>query len=466
MHEENTLESNYDVIIIGAGLSGLCAAFSLERHCPGLRVVLLERSNRLGGAVQTFREKGYQAEWGPHGFLNNAEETRQILQETGLSAEMQTAPLGDFHRFICRQGRLVALPQSPQMLLTTPLLSPKGKLRLLGDLWKTPRPEDQTIGEWAAYRFGPEVLPMIDVAVTGTFAGDLNRLSIDAVMPGVRQMEKETGSVLRGLKKKKKQAGKDHARQTLPAMVNFPRGMERLTEALGQNRQILYDCQVEELVKEGGEWRVTTSKGGLQATAVIMALPVNPALNLLKKLAEPPLTTIPRARIANVVLAVHADKAEIPRGFGYLAPEVENRFSLGAMFTSYMFPGRCPDGQLMIEALVGGRRHPERLALADGELIDRTYADLGKLMKLPPAPCYAKVLRPEGEIPQMEMGHPGLIRWRKQLEEGWPGLYICGFGWDGIGINDMAKASARTAEALRDGRARDAGQAPVRPVYF
>lgn len=458
------MEKEYDVIIVGAGLSGLCAAFFLEQQCPGLRVVLVDQAARLGGAIRTFREDGYQAEWGPHGFLNNVPESRQILESTGLVAEMQTAPLGDYHRFICHHGRLVALPQNPKMLLTTPLLSPLGKLRLLGDLWKRPRLEDQTIGDWAAYRFGREVLPMVDVAVTGTFAGDLNRLSIDAVMPGVRRLEKEAGSVLRGLKgRKKTKAGGGGL--ALPAMVNFPSGMERLIEVLGQNREVLLENQVGEIVRDNGSWRLATTAGDLWATSLIMALPVNPALKLLGKLEKPPVAAIPGARIANVVLALDAE-AQIPRGFGYLAPAVENRFALGAMFTSHMFSGRCPADQLMLEALVGGRRHPERLELADDELIARVYADLRQLMNLPVAPRYAKVLRPEGEIPQLEMDHPALMRWRRKMEETWPGLYICGFGWDGIGMNDMAKTAARTAEALGAGRERGVTKAPVRPVYF
>lgn len=457
------METEYDVIIVGAGLSGLYAAFFLNKCCPELRVVLVEQASRPGGAIRTFRENGYQAEWGPHGFLNNVPESRQILESTGLVHEMQTAPLGDFHRFICHRGRLVPLPQSPKMLLSTPLLSPGGKLRLLGDLWKTPRPEDQTIGEWAAYRFGREVLPMVDVAVTGTFAGDLNRLSIDSVMPGVRSLEKEAGSVLRGLKKKKA-AGAGGVR-SLPAMVNFPGGMERLIEVLAQNREILLEQAVKEVICDNGSWRVITANGELRAASLIMALPVNPALKLLSSLDKPPVGAIPGARIANVVMSFGAN-AQIPRGFGYLAPESEQRFTLGAMFSSHMFSGRCPEGQIMIEALVGGRRHPERLELPDEEMVAMVHSDLKQLLTLPSSPVYVKVLRPEGEIPQLEMNHSALLHWRRQMEEKWPGLHISGFGWDGIGMNDMAKTASRTVEALAAGQGRNDVEAAVRPVYF
>lgn len=457
------MDKEYDVIIVGAGLSGLSAAFFLGRNCPQLRVALVDRAATPGGAIRTFREDGYQAEWGPHGFLNNVPESMEILEATGLAREMQTAPLGDYRRFICHRGRLEALPQNPKMLLSTPLLSLAGKLRLLGDLWKRPRVEDQTIGAWAAYRFGREVLPLVDVAVTGTFAGDLHRLSIDAVMPGARRMEKEAGSLLRGLRRKKK-TGPAGA-LGLPAMVNFPGGMTRLVEALAQNREMFLGQPVKEICRDGEAWRVVTAEGEMRGASLIMALPVNPALKLLAGLEKPPVATIPGAKIANVVMAFAAD-AVIPRGFGYLAPEVEQRFALGAMFSSHMFSGRCPEGQVLLEGLVGGRRHPERLALSDEELVARVYGDLRQLLTLPSAPLYTKVLRPEGEIPQLEMEHPALLHWRSQLEERWAGLYICGFGWDGIGINDMAKSAARTVEALVAGQGRSGGKAAVRPVYF
>ena len=120
----------------------------------------------------------------------------------------------------------------------------------------------------------------------------------------------------------------------------------------------------------------------------------------------------------------------------------------------------------MIEALVGGRRHPERLELPDAEIVARVIADLRQLLTLPTDPVFVKVLRPEGEIPQLEMDHPALLEWRRQMEAQWPGLHISGFGWDGIGMNDMVKTAARTAEAIAAGRGRSDAQSEVRPVYF
>ena len=130
-----------------------------------------------------------------------------------------------------------------------------------------------------------------------------------------------------------------------------------------------------------------------------------------------------------------------------------------------MFPGRAPAGGQLLEALVGGRRHPERLELADDELITRVYEDLRQLMDLPEPPRFAAVLRPSSAIPQLEAGYTGLLAWREAVHAGVAGLRLCGFGWTGIGINDMVKEARRAAEAICSPAAGTGGP-EVKGVYF
>ena len=455
------METTHELIIIGAGLSGLSTAHFLLRMNPDLELLLLEKDSRPGGAVQSFQDKGFLAEWGPHGFLDNTPESQEILKDTGLDQICQKAPLGNFVRYLCHNGALVALPQNPKKLLSTPLLSFGGKLRLLADLWKKPKHEDQTIGDWAAYRFGKAVAPLVDAAVTGTFAGDYERLSIDAVMPGVRQLEKEHGSVLRGLiKKKKNSAGP----RRLPAMTSFPQGMEQLIKVLAESKNIRFDNAAHALTHSDDVWQIETNKETFRTKNLILALPVNQGLKLLAPFS-PPASSIPVARINTVVLGF-TDTAKVPFGFGYLAPEKENRFTLGALFSTHMFPGRAPQGNILLEALVGGRRHPERLDLDDHTLVEQVYNDLSQILELPEPPCYSKVLRSRSGIPQLEMGHPALLKWRAALEREKQGLSICGFGWDGIGMNEMIKAAKKVAEQASSGIRSQPAEAKVKPVYF
>lgn len=459
------MDESYQTIIVGAGLSGLAVAHFLERLTSGPGPLLLEAGERPGGAVRSFAAEGYLAEWGPHGFLDNNPASRELLAATGLAHVALKAPLGRFRRFVCHQGRLQPLPQKPQALLTTPLLSLPGKLRLLGELAKKPLADGATIAEWAAHRFGREVLPLVDAAVTGTFAGDLERLTIDAVMPGVRRLEKEHGSVLRGLWREKK-SNRGGVKRRLPAMTSFPQGMEQLTLTLCQGKNILFASPVTAIRRHAqGGWEISGERGRFRAPNLVLALPVNQALRLLADFA-PPVSAIPEAKIATVALGFRREEAEIPAGFGYLAPEWEGRFALGAMFSSHMFPGRAPEGCFLLEALVGGRRHPERLELADEEIIRRVLADLGQLLPLQGSPVFARVLRATGGIPQLEGDHLRLLAWRRQLEAAAPGLLLSGFGWDGIGMNDMIQAARSTAERIVRGSGGEGGPAVVKPVYF
>ncbi|HCC55521.1 MAG TPA: protoporphyrinogen oxidase [Desulfobulbaceae bacterium] len=453
------MPEKHEIIIVGAGLSGLSAAHFLSKSMPEIDILILEQDSRPGGAVRSFNEQGYLAEWGPHGFLDNNPASRALLSETGLDRIAQKAPLNSFVRFVCHQGQLVQLPQSPPALLATSLLSPLGKLRLLGEFFKKPLAKEQNVGQWAAYRFGPEILPLVDAAITGTFAGDYNRLSIDAVMPGVRALEKEAGSVLKGLLRKKRKPG-----ALLPAMTSFPLGMEQLITTLSTGANILYHSPVREISRKNQVWEISTETRTYRAASVILALPVNRSLELLATHA-PPLSAIPTARIATVALGF-TDKAQVPFGFGYLSPEREERFAMGALFSTNMFPGRAPAGRVLMEALVGGRRHPERLELSDEELLSRVYDDLRKLIPLPEPPCFSRVLRGNSSIPQLEIGYPALLTWKDALEQDLNGLHLCGFGWEGIGMNDMIQTSRIVADRILR-RAGGKRQNPeVKPVYF
>jgi oxygen-dependent protoporphyrinogen oxidase len=466
------MDSKHDVVIIGSGLSGLSVAHFLQNELLAADVVLLESSDRPGGAIRTDCEKGFQAEWGAHGFLDNIEASRRLLAETGLDREAQKAPLGDFVRYVCLGGRLAMIPQSPKKILVSSILPFTQKLRVLADLWKKPHLEEQSVRQWVEYRFGRGLLPFADAVFTGTYAGDFERLSIDAVMPGVRALEKEAGSVLKGVLKKMKAAKRKKGPATkkqLPAMISFPQGMGRLPERLAQGKKIFYSTRVTSIARKDDIWELRTSNQLYRTGVLVLALPVNRALDLLAALPEltgnqPPLQQIPEARIATVAMGF-PDTARIPFGFGYLAPEEEKRFALGALFSTHMFPGRAPKGYVMQEALVGGRRHPEKLELDDDELVRRSYEDLRQLMELPDPPCFAKVLRTVHGIPQLEMGYPQLLAWRTALEKELAGLHICGFGWGGVGINDMIKAALQVATAVAEGRARES-TAAVKGVYF
>ena len=463
-----------DVLIIGAGLSGLSVANFLKHDRPDLSLLVLEKSERPGGAILSRSEEGYLAECGAHGFLDNCEQSRALITLAGLEGEVEKAYLGKFVRYICLNGKLRLIPQKPKKIICSDLVPLTAKLRVLADLWKKPLPGEPTVASWVEYRFGKALLPFADAVFTGTYAGDIDRLKIDAVMPGLRELERENGSMIRGLLKKLKRGNKEGGRKKpdLPAMTSFTDGMARLPQALAaglaMNRDIMYRTEVARIVPGADCWEVRTSQHRIRCRHLVMALPVNSALALLDPVTAvtpPPLDSLVEAHIATIALGF-TDQVKIPFGFGYLAPEQEQRFSLGALFSSHMFPGRAPEGHVLMEVLVGGRRHPERLELDDDEMIDRACEDLGRLIDLPEKPRFARVMRPRAGIPQLEEGYTALLGWSNTVMADHPGLHICGFGWHGIGINDMTKQARKTADNVLQGTREGGEETEVKGIYF
>lgn len=469
------MNDHYHTLILGGGLSGLTVAHKLRLHDPKHRFLILEKSGRTGGVIKTRNDQGYLSETGPHGFLDNCKESKELLVETGLDSECIKAPLSDFVRYVYLNGKLNLIPQTPGKILLAPLIGWQAKLRVLAELWQPPLQGEPTVAKWVSHRFGPALLPYLDAVYTGTYAGDFNRLTIDSVMPGARGLEKEHGSVLRGLlakqwRKKRPKSKRNKGGLTMPAMTSFPSGMQRLPQRLASDltigRDLLLNTTVTDLSRNAEGWRVTTKEGAFTAKNVVAALPINATLKLLKPLApELPLQSVPQSWISSVIFGF-TDDVTLPPGFGFLTPEQERRFSLGTLFSSNMFPGRAPEGHIVFETLVGGRRHPERAELDDRTLTQKTLEDVQEVLGINKQPVYTTVLRSDGGIPQLEKNYPRLLAWRDMFVKSNPGLHICGFGWEGIGLNDMMKYATRVSEDLLVSTSRTRSLAEVKGIYF
>ena len=467
------MNTQYQTIIIGGGLSGLTVAHNLLQQAQKHRFLVLEKSARTGGAIKTHHDCEYITEIGPHGFLDNCRESKQLLKDTGLDEECVKAPLIDFVRYVYLRDKLNLIPQTPGKIFMAPIISWPAKLRVLAEIWQPVLKGEPTVAKWVTHRFGPALLPFIDAIYTGTYAGDYDRLTIDSVMPGIRALEKEYGSILRGLLKKtlqRKKRTKEKTKLRMPAMTSFPSGMQRLsdrlTESLSHGENLLTGTVVTAIHHSDNRWQVHTNKKSYQVKNIVLALPVNEALRLLGSVcADIPQKSIPQARIATVVSGFK-NSVSLPPGFGFLTPETEKRFCLGALFSSNMFPGRAPEGHIVFETLVGGRRHPERLDLDDQTLTRLALKDVQQILSIREKPTYTTVLRSESGIPQLEQHFPALLKWKQESEKKHKGLHICGFGWGGIGINDMIKDGTEVAVNITTPAPPEGSEPEIKGVYF
>jgi len=232
------MSSPLRVVVIGAGVSGLAVAYEVAERAERLErpvdLLCLDAGDHPGGHMRTTREEGFQYEWGPTGFLDNAPETLALIRRLGLESEVLPANEAAGQRFLYRGGKLHVLPMSPGAFLKSPIISPLGKLRLAGELFvaKGPPVDDETVHEFASRRIGVEAAEtLIDAMVSGIWAGNTQTLSLKATFPKMAELERVYGGLFRAMRAKQKEGG---GGPFGPAgkLTSFRLGMQALPNAL------------------------------------------------------------------------------------------------------------------------------------------------------------------------------------------------------------------------------------------
>ncbi|MCA9670263.1 MAG: protoporphyrinogen oxidase [Myxococcales bacterium] len=466
-----------NVIVIGGGISGLLTARALREIAraeqrPAPRVFLLEASSVPGGKVQSVRDSGFLCEWGPAGFLDSVPQTLELSRELGLTP----TPANDAaeKRFLARgasgrrPARLHELSPSPPSLVATPLLSARAKLRLLCEPLVPPRTDelaDESIASFAKRRIGHEAFAtLIDAMQSGIFAGDPERLSVQSCFPKVVAVEREHGSLIRGMiklqieRKRRGQAAGTPGAGPSGRLTSFAGGMQELIDALASDvgRTLELERPVNGLsrAESAGSPFVVHAGEQIAADAVVLACPAPQAAALLEGV-DPALATLVReieyAPIAVACLGFKRDDVGHPLdGFGFLSPRHAGLRLLGSLFSSTIFNGRAPAGHALLRVMYGGARDRGVLELSDEEIVGIARAELTPLLGLRDAPCFVRVFRHRRAIPQYNVGHGDRLARIDARLAALPGLYLSGNAYRGVGINDCVKASEPIARAALD----------------
>jgi oxygen-dependent protoporphyrinogen oxidase len=470
------------VLVVGSGISGLVAAHELLKSDPTLELQVLEGGQQLGGNMTTERVDGFVFERGPHGFQASAgatevdstaggdSETRlgdglgdntvALVRELGLGGRLLPSALAAKRRYLYSGGKLVAL--SPKTLLFSRLLPTGARLRLLGEPFcRAPPPaEEESVAAFGRRRLGQRATAtLLDPVVTGVYGGDVERLSLRAAFPRLAQMEEEHGSLYRAIRK---------MGRAPRLLYSFPDGLGELVEAFRQELGERVRLGEEVISVEAGSpgFSVGLRSGGqLAADSVIVATPAPRAAGLFSA-ARPELAraleAMPYAPI--VVLCLGYGKEAVGHaldGFGFLVPRSEGLRSLGAIWSSAVYPQHAPDGAVSLRVLLGGAHDPEIVGATEEELRSLVERELGPALGLKGAPLLSRVYRYPLGIPQYNLGHEGrLARIDEALRE-LPGLYLTGNAYRGVGINDCvldgARVALQAADFLRGASAPDAG---------
>ena len=439
------------IAVIGGGISGLTAAHLLGSG--GHDVVLVDDAPEPGGLVASPRVDGFLCERGPQAVLDGSDETRALIASAGLEPRIVPALPASRRRSVFVAGRLRPFPASPPALIKTDLLGTRGKLRLLGEPFVRRRAdgadEDESVFDFVARRFGRQAAERVaGPALIGVYAGDAAALSLRAAFPRLAALEREHGSVLRGL-------FRTRGKSRLGRPVSFPDGLSELPRALaaglGPRRRVATAQAIDP--GAGAGWTVALDGGGaaIEAERVVLATPAAATAALLAPhapAAAAALRAIPHAPVAVVCLGFRAaDGAGLGMdldSYGFVVARGEGLRLLGCQFESSVFPGRAPEGGLLLRALLGGTFDPALVEADDQVVAGQALADLRRAAGLRREPDLVRVWRALPGIPQYDRGHLARVRAIDDAIARLPGLTVIGHALRGVGMS----ACIQTATAL------------------
>ena len=461
------------IVIVGAGISGLCAAHFVIRELSAAgraaEIVLFESENVAGGKMRTIREGGFNMEWGPNGFLTNKPHSLELVKDLGIENRLARSSDLARKRFIYSGGKLHRLPESPQAFFKSNLLSLRGRIRIVGELFAAgpPKGVDESLGDFARRRLGPEALEkLIDPMVTGIFAGDPDRMSLRACFPLIYDLERKYGGLVKGmiaLRKERRRAGVKQEMSAGPGgvLMSFDTGVQALTDVLAERlaEGLHLGVEVARIERRSGKLLLSLTENGLRGEidtdAVVVATPAYAAAGILSPLDAAlgdALSSIPYSPIS--VVALGYDKATLGNsmdGFGFLIPRGERRKILGALWDSSVFPNRAPEGKALIRAMVGGVRGPELAALPPKDLIELTRGEISRTMGIAADPVLSRAFFHEKGIPQYLVGHGKVLDRIDGRLAAQPGVFLNNNAYRGIALNDCVLQSRLAAERIAKG---------------
>ncbi len=453
------------VVIVGGGISGLTLAYRLEQRAPGADVIVLEQAAHLGGTIGTEFRDGFRIEIGPNGFLDNKPFALDLCRELGLGEQLiPGSEAARRNRYLFLGGRLHLLPNSLASFLTSDVLSWRTRFLLLAERFRPAGRcrRDESIDSFVCRRVGRAAAETLaDAFVTGIFAGDPKLLSVRAALPRLAELEREHGSILRGMSRTARQRRRKAIARGEPPpasgrMWSFREGVSLLIDTIPQRLRFppltgVHVRTVRRIANDG--WRVQSDgHDGWDAEAVVLTCPAYQQAQLLADedadLAKA-IDGIPYNRVAVVALGYRA--ADVPGrldGFGYLSPQRERRDVLGVQWCSSIFPERAPPGMVLLRAMCGGWNRAEMIDWDDERLLSAVRSEMHRAMRIRAAPVFHHIIRWQRAIPQYHIGHLERVAWIEERLARHPGLFLGGNAYRGVALNDCIEQAGLLAERI------------------
>jgi oxygen-dependent protoporphyrinogen oxidase len=458
-----------DLVVIGGGLAGLAAAEEGVRGGRGGRVTIVEPAGRVGGVIESARRDGWLVERSADSFLAARPEGVELVERLGLGGDLIGIEPRVRRALILHRGRLVPVPSAFRLMaagdagsiLTTPLLSLAGRLRLLCEpLVPRGHASDETLEHFAVRRLGREAFErLVQPLVAGIWTADPAKLSMAAACPEFLDMERRHGSLAAGERARRKATPQTPAAAgaRYGQFVSLANGMETLPRRLWERLEAagvrLERARATSLARtDGGRWCIgLDSSPSIEADGVVVAVPAAVASRILDQVdptVAGDLAAIEYAGSAVVSLGFHRHQVAHPLdAAGMVVPRREGRRILAVSFLSSKFPGRAPEGHVLLRTFVGGALDPEAARLDDDALVALVRRELADILGVSGDPALVQIDRWHATMPQYHLGHVERVaRIRQRLRE-IPGLAVAGAAYTGVGIPQVIASGQEAARA-------------------
>jgi len=460
-------EQTYRITIVGGGITGLTAAFYLQKEIEAkglpIQFLLLEEKDRLGGKIQTWRHEGFVIEQGPDSFLERKTSAAQLAVDLGLEQDLVRNSTGQ--AYIWHKERLVPIPEGAVMgvptklmpFVTTGLISWPGKIRAAADLLlpATKGNGDISVGDFFRRRLGDEVIEnLIQPLLSGVYSGDIDNLSLLASFPQFAQLEQQHRSLILAMKHSRPPQAKSQGKPK-GIFLTLKNGLESLVEGIESrlpNETIRKHTGVRELLKqESGSYTIVTTDGErIETNAVLFTVPHNVAEPLFRPYASvPPLPSAWPHMVATISLAFPQTAVDLRlEGTGFIVPRHSGAQITACTWAHRKWPHTTPAGKALLRCFVGKAKEQSFMQLTDEEIVEVALRDLHKTMTIRQKPDFTRVTRLQNAIPYV-VGHQAWVQdVSAKVANSLPGVLLAGASYSGVGVPDCIEQGKKAVPQL------------------
>ena len=454
------MDNTHDIVIIGAGLTGLTTAFALRNKSRN--VTILERADKVGGQIQSHHVNGFVFESGPNTGVVKYPEVMDLFHSLNDGCKLEIAQVSAKRRLIWKGNKFHELPSGLLSAITTPLFSTYDKLRILTEPFRAKgNNPDESVAELTKRRLGTSYLDYaVDPFLAGVYAANPTMLPTKYALPKLYDLEQDYGSFILGAIKKARQPKTDRDKTATKEVFSTHGGLSSLTNAMADrigSDNILLNAKSISITPSADGFDINYTVNGEQhnikcnkVVTTCGAYALSALLPFVDSDIMQSITSLKYAPVIQVGVGIADTKGVNHSAFGGLVPSKEKRDVLGILFPSDCFAERAPQKGAAYAFFIGGMRHPEMINLSDEEIKRHVIDDLHSMMKYPTTiqPEAINIYRHDKAIPQYESSTGNRLKSIDLLQQTYPGLVIAGNLKDGIGMGDRIKQAYDIAASM------------------